>query len=248
MPEDAKIPDEAFCSECMYLLPDYPDIRSRLAARGFSHERMDMAWCRCAQRAEAARIEDAQRVHEANFPRADGLRVFETFESREGTERAVGAARTFAGNKLTPGLVLIGGTGSGKTHLLEAIGRVTLSNGGTVRYEMVKDLLERLRATNAYESGEETHEVLSYYQGVGVLLLDDLGVERGNPYAVEQVTAMVDYRYRHGLAFVVATNKTKDQVAEHMGDRLSDRLWDDRSGRVTQVYLTAESYRTEGAG
>ena len=245
MPPEAKLPVEAFCEECRYLKPDFDGILDRLDARGLDEHQQALVWCVCAQRTKDERRRDRARFYEAHLPQAEGERTFESWEQREGTEQALAAARHFTLGGVTPGLVLIGGVGSGRTHLLEAIAHVTLENGGTVRYELVKELLERLRATNALDSEEDTTAVLSYYQEVGVLLLDDLGLERANPYAVEQVTGLIDYRYRNGRRFVVTTNATKDQVAEHMGARLADRFWDRRSGRVAQVYLTATSYRSE---
>ena len=245
MPDDARLPDEATCRVCGWADPAYDGIRDRLTLRGYTEYQMPQLFCRCAAQAEQERLESDRRRAEANFPRAPGDRTFRSFKRVPGTEEAFSFGIRFARGRLTtPCLVLIGDKGSGKTHLLEAIGDISIRQGGTVRYELVKELLDRLRGTYSHDSDEDASTLLNYYQDVGLLLLDDLGMEAGTPYARQQVTAIVDYRYRNGRPLVVSTNQTQDEVAEHMGGRVADRLWDYRSGRVQQVHLTSESYRT----
>ena len=82
------------------------------------------------------------------------------------------------------------------------------------------------------------------YARAPVLLLDDLGAEKTTEWAAEKLTALVAERYRTGGRLVVATNLDFDQMAEKVGNRIADRLFDDRTGKVLSVTLTTSSYRT----
>jgi DNA replication protein DnaC len=197
--------------------------------------------CAC-QRAEEVQV--AKRIKWANLP--DGLpHTFDNFEARTGTSDALEAARRFADRDSGYNILTLSGrNGSGKTHLLEAVGRTMLEAGYLVRYEYVPVLLDTLRA--AYEEDAEVKfaERWAMYGRAQVLLLDDLGAERGSEWAIEKLTALVAERYRTGGMLVVATNLTFDQAAESLGYRIADRLWDERTGKVCSVTITAASYRT----
>ena len=201
----------------------------------------DYVPCQCTgwEERKAARI-----VTWANLP--DGLpRIFDNFEARPGTELALKAAQAFAQRDVSYHILTIfGRNGSGKTHLLEAIGKKMLEDGYLVRYEYVPALLDNLRATYDDDAEVKFPEQWALYGRAQVLLLDDLGAEKGSEWAIEKLTSLVSERYRTGGMLVVATNLTFDQAAESLGYRLADRLWDDRTGKVRSVSITADSYRT----
>ena len=186
----------------------------------------------------------AKRVQWANLP--DGLpRTFENFQLVPGTEEAVFAARQFAETDCTHHiLTLTGGYGSGKTHLLEALGRRMLESGRYVRYEYVPLLLDNLRATYEEDAEVKFTERWAMYTRAQVLLLDDLGAEKTSEWAAEKLTALVAERYRTGGRLVVATNLDFEQMSEKVGNRIADRLWDEHTGKVHAVAISAPSYRT----
>lgn len=204
-------------------------------------------WCRCADNKRQAAERRARRYADANLPHqrpGQTARTFENFKPTKGAVQAVKSANAFSDGEISM-LTLVGVQGTGKTHLLEAIGRRCLEAGETVRYDLVSELLDRLRGTYAAASEEDLWSVTEWYRTRGVLLLDDIGLEAATDWAAEKVTALVDERYRNGGRLVVATNsKDRDTMADHMGARLADRLWDVNSGIVHQAYITSPSYRT----
>lgn len=245
-PNVRPLPDDAQCRDCGFFHLAYPGLKDLLVERG--HD-LGMAGCRCVERRRAEDEAKAARLAQANLPRRPegGLRTFDNFTPRTGTEDGIRAARDFvAGTKPQNILTMIGGVGSGRTHLLEAIGRAYANKPGViVRFELVSEMLDRMRATHSSYSNEGLYELTAYYRTAHVLLLDDLGLERQTDFAVERLTALVDDRYRNGGKLAVSTNiSTQDEMAEHMGDRLADRLWDRNSGISDVVYLTCGSYRT----
>ena len=139
---------------------------------------------------------------------------------------------------------LVGPPGSGKSHLLEAIGRALLDKGISVRYDYAVDLLDRLKACFDTESNLSFNEVWESYGRVGVLLLDDLGVEQSTRWTTERLSALIDARYRNERGLVIATNLTSKRAFEGgMGERTASRLWDVSTGLSQVVTLTASDYR-----
>ena len=180
----------------------------------------------------------------SNLPPAP-IRSFANFEARIGTELALDAAQQFAAGGVPYHILMLAGkNGCGKSHLLEAIGREMLAADRLVRYEYVPVLLDTLRATYNDDAEVKFAERWAMYGRAQVLLLDDLGAEKPSEWAAEKVSALVDERYRSDKLLVVATNLTFDRMAEQIGPRIADRLWDDGTGKVHTVMMTSASYRT----
>lgn len=240
--------DDVLCPKCSCMIPDFHGADEAIAERGIVR---DAYLCRCPERESTAVSEAQLRWGDSNVPhRAPGQTplTFKNFERKKGVERAYLAVGEFVRKVAENHIVVISGErGTGKTHLLEAIARECLNQGGKVRYELVSEMVDRMRGTYSENATVDLHSLMEWYRGQGVLLLDDLGLEKATDWTAEKVTALVDDRYRNGGRLVVATNlSNREQMAEHIGDRLADRLWDTNTGAVKQVYLTCESYRTGG--
>ena len=143
-------------------------------------------------------------------------------------------------------MTISGPTGTGKTHMLEAIGRHWLDQDRTVRYEVAATMVDRVRR-QAQEGITDLWDWWDWYQGRHLLLLDDLGLERYTPFAAEHLTRLVDGRLTSGLPLVVATNLDRDQMAEHLGDRIASRLYVEREDAegLQLVTTSAADYRRD---
>ena len=260
-PEGARyIPDDGICSECSMIVRDNPAVEKLLAIRGLKYydDKEDrvvnkgVPYCRCAIESD-----NEERTKASNYlynVRSSGLPssvrgstprqfvpgTFPNFAPREGTEDAVLTALDFTVGNCPPVLTLGGPPGSGKTHLIEAIGRQFLDQGRTVRYELVAHLLDRLR--RSYNSDNENH-VTEVCYGADVLLLDDMGLEKPSDWVRAQVTALVDERWRNNRMLIVGTNESHDSIEDKLGSRLASRLFDSSSGKAKVVYLVTEDYR-----
>jgi chromosomal replication initiator protein len=155
------------------------------------------------------------------------------------------AARKFADRQGPKMLVLVGKTGTGKSHLLEAIGRQALESGRTVRYDLSSTFLNRLRHTYDPGSGDDLHDLTASYQRRDTVLLDDIGMESTTAWAQEQLTTLVQERHNSGGRMVLATNLNKAAMSDQMGDRLASRLYaqNPELPEVSVVINTAEDYR-----
>ena len=252
---------------CHKLLRDHPMTEEYLSAHGykfFDVEKGQMVgvkqaeFCRCddvtQQRQLIEHYDLIRRRKDANLPQmVRGLKersslnaTFENFKEREGSEEAFEVASDYTVGNAPAILVLIGGTGTGKTHLLEAIGRQYMEQeheGGTpytVRYELVANMLRQLRESFKVET---EGSVMAHAYKADLLLLDDIGAEKPSEWVEQELFNLIEDRYRNNRLMVVATNEVEPTIRAKLGDRIASRLFDNETGTVKQVYLTATDYR-----
>jgi DNA replication protein DnaC len=239
------IPEDGICQTCNRLKRNHAGVERAIAANGLTRvvdDRVEryggIPYCICKAAQEA---ESDTRERLAHLDRQ--VKTFGTFSKIKGSEEAYEAAWLFAAGTGPNILMMEGGVGRGKSHLLQAIGWQCLDAGISVRYELVADLLERLRRSYNPNVPESYEEVMKVYYESAYLLLDDIGLEKPTDWVIEKITAMVDDRYRNGRRLAVATNKSKTEIASTMGARLASRLWDSHS---KVVKLTCSDYRNGG--
>ena len=239
------LPDDSQCQVCGYFDITHPDVRRILLDRDPTERVLQSARCRCQGIAEEKARADQFRINQATLPTGGIPRTFQTFIERPGTGKMLEAARLFAAGQGPRMLILVGQTGTGKSHLLEAIGRHALDCGRTVRYDLASTFLNRLRHTYDSDAGEDVHDLTAWYQFRHTVLLDDIGIESATPWVREQLTTTIEERLHSGGWLAMATNLTKEALASRMGDRLASRLYAGNPDlpEVALVYNTAEDYR-----
>lgn len=101
-----------------------------------------------------------------------------------------------------------GASGVGKTQLASAFGVELLAKGRQAGYVTAPELIVRL---NWRAEGFEAH--LKRAQEVPTLIIDDLGVERCNQYAGEQLSLVLEGRRRQGLQTVLTSEASRSEVS-----------------------------------
>ena len=238
------LPADSLCKRCDRIRLGTPGVEEALVERGI-RGREGQPWaCVCGQREEQLR---KSRFAWANLPAHNPPRRFTTFVRRPGTERAWDAAWEVVDGKGPIVVVLSGDTGTGKTHLLEAIAHERLMQGARVRYEYVPDLFARLRATFSPSHETTTDEERRPALNAPLLLLDEIGL-RAQPtqWEIEELTAIVDARIREGRPMVCATNLSREDLDQRFDPRLASRLLDRHTGTVRWVTFGASDYRRKG--
>ncbi len=187
----------------------------------------DLKLCQCVKNMKAT-----SRYTESSL--AYGLRskTFESFDLSfyaEGKERDAMKAilegcKRYASNfpnSSTAGLLFIGGTGLGKTHISAAIGNVVSSNGMSVIYESAQQIFDTCDAVrfNRLDVSERTK-----YENCQLLIIDDLGAEHITQYTVSAITSLVDLRIVNGRKTVINTNLDPEKLRKTYGERLFSRL------------------------
>jgi DNA replication protein DnaC len=203
--------------------------------------RLDICVCRQGQVAQTVR----ERLF--SLSHLDELRglTFETFQPRgrkglgeqqaNSLEWAYNQARQYAG-KLNGWLLILGGYGSGKTHLAAAIANYAVGMGVPTLFLTVPDLLDALRF--AYDSEDTSFEErFDEIRSAPLLVLDDFGTQNATGWAQEKLFQIVNYRYINRLPLVVTTNLALDEIEARIRSRLAD------PELVSAVRIQASDYR-----
>jgi DNA replication protein DnaC len=153
-------------------------------------------------------------------------------QSQERFNAAFEAACKFSRNP-NGWLVLIGMSGSGKTHLAAAIANKRLSQNAPVFFITIADLLDHLRAAFTPESEVPYDRFFDQVRNAPMLILDDLGVQAGTPWGQEKLDQLLNHRYNHELPTVITCEISPEKMDERWRSRFSDT-------RLCQVYLLGE--------
>lgn len=122
-------------------------------------------------------------------------------------------------------LLLLGGTGLGKTHLSTALAKELIDNGFDVVYTgaigMISDF-EHHRFGNS--SGGESGYDLDRYYDCDLLIIDDLGAEVSNQFTVSTIYNVLNNRISLGLPTVISTNLNQNELNARYWDRITSRI------------------------
>ena len=199
--------------------------------------------CGCVRTAEAL---EAARKRDANLPWiAEHRRTLRNFDAIPNTQEMTNAVARFCRRDGPPMLVLCSQVGSGKTHLLEAIGNAMLEQNRSVRYERAEGLIDAIRNAKDVESDVAVTSLLAWYDGFDTLLIDDIGMVPPTKKGAGYLTAVIESRYGTGRRLALATNLTPGPISKAFGDRMADRMFNREQG-VATVVSDAESYRQTG--
>ena len=118
-------------------------------------------------------------------------------------------------------LLLMGGTGLGKTHLSSAIAGRVISRGYDVLYTSALHMIAEFEKTKF--RGEEDNT--DRYFAAELLIIDDLGTELGGSFSEACLYNVIDTRICKGLPTVISTNLTAAQLSERYTGRIFSRLF-----------------------
>jgi chromosomal replication initiator protein len=150
--------------------------------------------------------------------------TFQSYVVAECNSFACAAARAVAespGNKYNP-LLIYGGVGLGKTHLLQAIGNHLLQTrpGIKVRYVPAESLFSEL--ITAIESGS-TMDFKHKYRSQDLLLLDDVHYLVGKESLQEEIFHLFNHLHGQGKQIVFTSDRPVREIPT-LHERLSSRL------------------------
>ena len=141
-------------------------------------------------------------------------------------EQTLAAAKEFA-ESVPPqygNLLMMGGTGLGKTHLSTAIARRVIERGYEVRYESVQNVLSAFEHDRFHSGRDGEDEQSRVYLDAELLILDDLGTELVNAFSVSALYHLLNTRINQEKPTVISTNLMQEELQTKYSDRIFSRL------------------------
>jgi DNA replication protein DnaC len=197
--------------------------------------------CDCRSAGRAERIEDR-----AQIPPLYSRASFESFKVAGPYEQelksVVTKVRQFIDefpNGPFPGLLLIGESGCGKTHLAVAALRRIIQKGHEAIFCDYQTLLDRIRTGYDSASGASDKQAYRMALDTDVLLLDDLGAHRVTDWVQDTVTSIITHRCNNRKPLIATTNLPESAMQtsggmtdyrrtlqDHIGARAHSRLFE----------------------
>ncbi len=135
------------------------------------------------------------------------------------------------------GLLFWGKVGTGKSYLAGCIANALMEKEIPVCMTNFTAILHTLE--NSFVGRNEYIDRLCHYP---LLIIDDLGKERGTEYSLEQVYDIIDSRYRSRKPLIVTTNYTYDMI-KNPQDTAHARIYDRLREMCVAVMFDGENFR-----
>lgn len=124
----------------------------------------------------------------------------------------------WAANPAGRNLIVVGPVGTGKTHAAVGACRPTFFEAGsTLAFWPVVDALDVMRPDGDRAAADAM-------RSVDLLLLDDLGAEKGSEWTEERLFALVNWRWADERPIVATSNVPLDRLRESLPPRTWSRL------------------------
>ena len=138
------------------------------------------------------------------------------------------------------GLLLWGDVGTGKSFAAACIANALLEQGVPVLMTNFSKIINQMGGMYS----AERYKYIASFSGFELLIIDDLGIERNTEYALEQVYAVIDERYKSSKPLIITTNLTIGQIRS-AGDVAHARIYSRVLELCTPVQVRGTDRRTE---
>lgn len=120
------------------------------------------------------------------------------------------------------GLLIVGKTGLGKTHLSLSIANELIQRGYSVMYNSTPSILSTLEKESFGKSDTNTMPLIT---SCDLLILDDLGTEYKSDRFPTFLYEIINTRRSRMLPTIINTNLSMDEMTERYQDRLCSRMF-----------------------
>jgi DNA replication protein DnaC len=189
-------------------------------------------------------------VGRSGIPRRFRDRTFENYSAATAAQRqALDVCRAYADGfeqmrASGGGLLLLGGPGTGKTHLACAILAQVIQAGHTGLFLPVSGALRVIRDAFSPRGQRTETEALALLAAVDLLVLDEVGIAIGNASTRRAMLFdVLNDRYGEMRPTILIGNLTSAELERYLGERIMERLMDLGSAMVP---FTWSSHRRRG--
>ncbi|ATW48237.1 ATP-binding protein [Streptomyces peucetius] len=119
-------------------------------------------------------------------------------------------------------LLIVGTTGTGKTHQAYGAVRCLITAGVRLRWKATTaaDLYADLRPRPGHDGERELMDMAR----CPLLIIDDLGAAKSSEWTEEITTRLINRRYNEMLPTLITTNLGMADLRDYIGDRVASRL------------------------
>ncbi|MBL4866383.1 MAG: ATP-binding protein [Pseudomonadales bacterium] len=214
-------------------------------------EQAEVAHRLAERRAHDARVLESQ-LGRAGIPKRFRSKTFDNFHADTlDKKRVLEAVRKYSENfkeaqDLGRCLILTGKTGTGKTHLVNALANDLVARNYAPVFITVLDLVNSIKKTWRRDSERSEDELIQgYTDGCDLLIIDEVGVQFESDTEKLILFDIINKRYEDMKPTVIISNYPIDSangssIRKAIGDRVLDRL---REGGGSQITFDWDSYR-----
>lgn len=128
-------------------------------------------------------------------------------------------------SKSSQSILMMGGTGLGKTHLSSSVAREVIEKGNDVFYTGAIDLFSQFEIQRFKSYNNEPNELIERYFECDLLIIDDLGTEIINQFSVSTLYNLLNDRLSRRKPTIVSTNLSQDDIKKKYTDRIISRMF-----------------------
>ncbi len=208
--------------------------RERLSHNAFLAE---VLTAECDDRDARRRI---RRVNEAKFPRTKRLDTFDTSAVSDLPPATLAHLATGAWIEAGQPLVLLGDSGTGKTHLLIALGTAAAEQGRRVRYITTAALANELAEA---ADDKRLSRLVARYASLDLLVLDEVGYVRLDPRGAELIFQIITAREERASIACASNAPFSEWGATFTDPRLAAAVVDRLTFNAHIINTGTNSYR-----
>lgn len=223
-----------------------PTVRQRfraLAAEATREQQTPVAYLAAlleAEHQQRAERRERRRLLDARFPALKRLEEFRFADNPKIPQATIAALAEGSWITDRESVILIGDSGTGKTHLATALGICACQQGRRVRFTTLAALANELQEA---ESRKELARVVGRYARTELVVLDELGYLALPDGAAELVFQVLSERHERG-SLIVTTNLPFGEWTKVFPDaRLAKAVVDRLTHRAHIIDTGTESWR-----
>lgn len=181
-----------------------------------------------------------KRKNAAKFPAIKKMEDFDFTFQPSIDERLINDLVTCQFIRTKENVILVGSSGTGKTHLAIALGLKALNKDYSVHFSTVSDLLHNLHISKADNS---YHKKLKQFLNYDLLILDELGFKQLPKYSSDDFFNVISKRYEN-KSTIITTNKPIDEWNDIFDEEVLTKAIVDRvMHHVFLLNIKGKSYR-----
>ncbi len=182
--------------------------------------------CDCGMQERAGRVMDRARIPKRyehcdfqSYSTDVGSTQQEKLSLQQAKLSAQGFVRDYPGSS-EKGLLFMGPSGVGKTHLAVAAAKELIQRGHAGLFCDYRELLKEIQASYNPASESTEMRILEPIRTVEILVLDDLGASKPSDWVRDIVGIVLNARYNENRTTIITTNYLDNPTSEHEATRL----------------------------